>query len=64
MVEGGRGGTIINIASILAFRVAKQVPAYVAAKAGLVKLTEALALELASRASASTRSRPATSRPT
>ena len=49
MVEGGRGGTIINIASILAFRVAKQVPAYVAAKAGLVKLTEALALELASR---------------
>jgi len=49
MVAGGRGGTIINIASILAFRVAKQVPAYVAAKAGLVKLTEALALELASR---------------
>jgi NAD(P)-dependent dehydrogenase (short-subunit alcohol dehydrogenase family) len=49
MVEGGRGGTIINIASILAFRVAKQVPAYVAAKAGLVKLTEALALELAPR---------------
>ena len=44
-----RGGAIINIASILAFRVAKQVPAYVAAKAGLVKLTEALALELASR---------------
>ena len=49
MVEAGRGGTIVNIASILAFRVAKQVPAYVAAKAGLVKLTEALALELASR---------------
>jgi len=49
MVEGARGGTIINIASILAFRVAKQVPAYVAAKAGLIKLTEALALELASR---------------
>ena len=49
MVEAGRGGAIVNIASILAFRVAKQVPAYVAAKAGLVKLTEALALELASR---------------
>ncbi len=31
MVEAGRGGTIVNIASILAFRVAKQVPAYVAA---------------------------------
>jgi len=49
MVEAGRGGSIVNIASILAFRVAKQVPAYVAAKAGLVKLTEALALELAPR---------------
>jgi len=49
MVEAGRGGSIVNIASILAFRVAKQVPAYVAAKAGLVRLTEALALELAPR---------------
>ncbi len=47
MVEGGRGGSMVNVASILAFRVAKQVPAYVAAKAGLVRLTEALALELA-----------------
>ena len=47
MVAGGRGGAIVNVASILAFRVAKQVPAYVAAKAGLVRLTEALALELA-----------------
>ena len=32
---------------MLALRVAKQVPAYVAAKAGLLKLTEALALEWA-----------------
>lgn len=47
MVAGTRGGSIVNIASILAFRAAKQVPAYIAAKAGLVKLTEALALELA-----------------
>lgn len=47
MVAGGRGGSIVNVASILAFRVAKHVPAYVAAKAGLVRLTEALALELA-----------------
>ena len=47
MTTAGREGAIVNIASILAFRVAKQVPAYVAAKAGLVKLTEALALELA-----------------
>ena len=49
MVAAGNGGVIVNIASILAFRVAKQVPAYVAAKAGLVKVTEALALELASK---------------
>jgi NAD(P)-dependent dehydrogenase (short-subunit alcohol dehydrogenase family) len=49
MVAANRDGAIVNIASILAFRVAKQVPAYVAAKAGLVKLTEALALELASK---------------
>ena len=49
MVEEGRGGSMVNIASILGIRVAKQVPAYVAAKAGLVRLTEALALELAPR---------------
>lgn len=47
MTAAGQGGAIVNIASILAFRAAKQVPAYIAAKAGLVKLTEALALELA-----------------
>ena len=49
MVAAERGGAIVNIASILAFRAAKQVAAYVAAKAGLVKLTEALALELAAK---------------
>jgi len=42
-----RGGAIVNIASVLGLRVTKQVPAYVAAKAGLIKLTEALALEFA-----------------
>lgn len=47
MAAAGKGGAIVNVASILAFRVAKQVPAYVAAKAGLVRLTEALALEFA-----------------
>ncbi len=47
MASSGRGGAIVNVASILAFRVAKSLPAYVAAKAGLVKLTEALALEFA-----------------
>ena len=47
MVAAARPGVIVNIASVLGFRVAKQLPAYVAAKAGLVRLTEALALEWA-----------------
>lgn len=47
MADGKRGGAIVNVASILAFRVAKQVAAYIAAKAGLLRLTEALALEWA-----------------
>ncbi len=41
------GGVIINIASILSFRVTAQVPAYAATKAGLVQMTHALALEWA-----------------
>jgi NAD(P)-dependent dehydrogenase (short-subunit alcohol dehydrogenase family) len=45
MATRGEGGVIVNVASVLALRVAKQVPAYVAAKAALVRLTEALALE-------------------
>jgi len=45
MAMRGEGGTIVNVASVLALRVAKQVPAYVAAKAALVRLTGALALE-------------------
>ncbi len=47
MADGKRGGAIVNVASILALRVAKQVAAYVTAKAGLLRLTEALALEWA-----------------
>ncbi len=47
MERAGNGGSIVNIASVLALRVAKQLPAYIAAKAGLLKLTEALALEWA-----------------
>lgn len=47
MVAGKRPGSIINIASILGLRVATALPAYVAAKAGLVHLTKALALEWA-----------------
>lgn len=45
--DAKRGGAIVNVASVLGYRVAKQIPAYVAAKAGLIRLTEALALELA-----------------
>ncbi len=45
--EQKRGGAIVNIASILGYRVAKQVAAYAASKAALIKLTEALALEFA-----------------
>jgi NAD(P)-dependent dehydrogenase (short-subunit alcohol dehydrogenase family) len=43
----GRGGSIVNIASILGLRIAHQVPAYAAAKAGLIHLTRALASEWA-----------------
>ncbi|HSS64155.1 MAG TPA: SDR family oxidoreductase [Gammaproteobacteria bacterium] len=47
MVAAECGGSIINVASILAFRVAGGVSPYAASKAGLVQLTRALALELA-----------------
>ncbi len=43
----GKGGSIVNIASILGHRVAGNVSAYAASKAGLVQLTKALALEWA-----------------
>ncbi len=44
MREAG-GGAIVNIASILAHRVAGRTAAYAASKAGLLHLTRALALE-------------------
>ncbi|MDD2056493.1 SDR family oxidoreductase [Pseudomonas sp. GD03860] len=47
MVQAGRGGSLINVTSILASRVAGAVSPYVAAKAGLAQLTRAMALELA-----------------
>lgn len=47
MKERGRGGAIVNIGSILGLRVAQQLPAYIASKAGVSHLTKALALELA-----------------
>lgn len=47
MKASGRGGAIINIASILGLRVAGGVSPYAASKAGLIQLTKALALEWA-----------------
>ncbi|BAI74895.1 3-oxoacyl-[acyl-carrier-protein] reductase (plasmid) [Azospirillum sp. B510] len=47
MRDEGKGGAIVNIASILGIRVAGQVASYVASKGGLVHLTKAMALELA-----------------
>lgn len=47
MVAHGKGGSIVNVASILGLRVAAQVPSYAASKAGLIQLTKAMALELA-----------------
>lgn len=47
MVDAGKGGSIVNIASILGERVAAGVLPYAAAKAGVVQMTKALALELA-----------------
>ncbi|HEX4768909.1 MAG TPA: glucose 1-dehydrogenase [Lichenihabitans sp.] len=46
-IAAKHGGAIVNIASILGFRVAGHVAAYAASKAGLVQLTQALALEWA-----------------
>lgn len=47
MVQAERGGSLINVTSILASRVAGAVSPYLAAKAGLAQLTRAMALELA-----------------
>jgi 3-oxoacyl-[acyl-carrier protein] reductase len=47
MLAAGKGGAIVNIASVLGLNVDKGVVAYATAKAGVVQLTKALALELA-----------------
>ena len=47
MAGAKKGGSIVNIASILGLRVASQLLAYSAAKAALVQVTKALALEWA-----------------
>jgi NAD(P)-dependent dehydrogenase (short-subunit alcohol dehydrogenase family) len=43
----GRGGSIINVASILGLRQTNQVLPYAVSKAGVIQLTKSLALELA-----------------
>lgn len=47
MIDAGTGGSIVNIASILAERVQKALTNYAAAKAGVVQFTKAAALEFA-----------------
>lgn len=47
LVSAGRGGSIVNIASILGERVAGGVAPYAISKAGVLQATKAMALELA-----------------
>jgi NAD(P)-dependent dehydrogenase (short-subunit alcohol dehydrogenase family) len=47
MIEGGRGGSIINVSSIEGSRAAPGYAVYAACKAGINNLTRTLALELA-----------------
>ena len=47
MVVAGKGGSVINVASILGLRVAGGVAPYAISKAGVVQATRAMALELA-----------------
>jgi 3-oxoacyl-[acyl-carrier protein] reductase len=47
MIAANKHGAIVNIASVLAFGASKGVAAYAVAKAGVVQITKALALELA-----------------
>jgi len=47
MVAAGKGGSIINVASILGERVAGGVAPYAISKAGMIQATKSMALELA-----------------
>lgn len=49
MFAGGRGGKIINIASMLSFQGGIRIPSYTASKSGLAGLTRLLACEWAAR---------------
>lgn len=46
MIRGGRGGAILNVASIEASRAAPNFAVYAACKAGMVSFTKSMALEL------------------
>lgn len=45
LIAAERPGSIVNIASILGYRLQKTLAAYIAAKAAVIRLTEAMALE-------------------
>lgn len=47
IIEGGRGGSIVNVASIEASRAAPNFAVYGACKAGMLNFTRSMALELA-----------------
>ncbi|WP_088348014.1 MULTISPECIES: glucose 1-dehydrogenase [Rhodomicrobium] len=47
MVARGKGGSIVNIASLLSFRQTQNTTPYAVSKAGVVQLTQQMALELA-----------------
>jgi NAD(P)-dependent dehydrogenase (short-subunit alcohol dehydrogenase family) len=47
MLKAGKKGAIVNVASVLGFGVSKGTIAYSTAKAGVIQMTKALALELA-----------------
>jgi NAD(P)-dependent dehydrogenase (short-subunit alcohol dehydrogenase family) len=47
MIDGGRGGRIVNVASIEGMRAAPNYAVYAACKAGMVSFTKSMSLELA-----------------
>ena len=49
MIEQGRGGKIVNIASMLSYQGGIRVPSYAASKSGLAGITKALANEWAGK---------------
>ena len=46
MIDGGRGGAIVNVTSIEGMRAAPMFAVYAAAKAGMISFTKTMALEL------------------